>query len=66
LWPLQIMRIAVRAWLGGHKAKLALAYGFFIMLSYWPQMVGQIMYRLDRMKNLMPRLIEYKNTSIKN
>jgi GT2 family glycosyltransferase len=62
LWPAQVARISVRTWQKGIKPELALAYGFFIMLSYWPQMIGQGLYFIDRVKKRSFRLLEYKTT----
>jgi glycosyltransferase involved in cell wall biosynthesis len=60
LWPVQMVRIAFRTWRQGQSAQVALAYAFYTMLSYWPQMQGQLQYMLDRMRNRASQLIEYK------
>lgn len=60
LWPLQLVRIAIRTWRQGRPPQVALAYAFFTMLSFWPQMLGQIGYFTDRQRGRPPRLIEYK------
>lgn len=60
IWPAQVLRIAV---LNVHKVNsrsLALAYSFFVMTAYFPQMVGQAKYFVDRMRKRTNRLIEYK------
>lgn len=60
MWPAQALRIALRAWRQEQPLPVALAYGGFTMLSFWPQMLGQIRYLIDRSRNRLPRLIEYK------
>lgn len=60
LFPWQLGRIALRTWRGGQPPRVALAYGFFTLLSFWPQMLGQGRYLLDRRRGRAPRLIEYK------
>jgi glycosyltransferase involved in cell wall biosynthesis len=60
LWPVQMARIGVRSWRQGQHFRTAFAYAFFTMLSFWPQMLGQTQYWLDRVRNRTPRLIEYK------
>jgi GT2 family glycosyltransferase len=62
LWPAQLARISLRTWQKGTKPSLAIAYGFFIMLSYFPQMIGQGLYWIDRLKKRSFRLVEYKTT----
>lgn len=61
LWPLQLARIGLRTWRQGQPPRIALAYALFTMISFWPQMLGQIQYLLDRARNRAPRLIEYKS-----
>lgn len=63
LWPAQMVRIGARSWRQGQDARTALAYAFFTMLSFWPQMVGQMQYWLDRTRNRAPHVIEYKATA---
>ena len=60
LWPAQLGRIALRIWRGGQSFGLAAAYAFFLMLSYWPQMAGQLLYSSDRLRRRAFRLIEHK------
>jgi len=60
LWLAQLMRITLRARQAGHSGRLSLAYGFFTMLSFWPQMQGQILFTLDRARSAGMRLVEYK------
>ena len=63
LWLLQYSRIALGAWRGGQAISTSLAYGWFTMLSFWPQMLGQIYYVWDRIKGQHHRLIEYKKNN---
>lgn len=63
IWPAQMVRIAARTWRQGQPLRIALAYAFFTMLSFWPQMLGQAGYLLDRVGRRAPRLIEYKATA---
>jgi glycosyltransferase involved in cell wall biosynthesis len=63
LWPLQMLRIAVRTWRQGHPLGTALPYAFFTMIGFWPQMVGQLQYLHDRLRNHGARLIEYKQAA---
>lgn len=60
LWPVQMARIGLRTWRQGQPARIALAYAFFTMVSFWPQMLGQAQFLLDRARNHSRRLIEYK------
>ena len=60
LWPAQFARIALNTWRGGQPPRVSLAYAFFTMLSFWPQMLGQARYLMDRLQSRAPRLIEYK------
>lgn len=61
LWPAQMLRIALRTRRQGQPWPLALAFGGFTMLSFWPQMQGQLRYLRDRRKGRGVRLIEYKS-----
>ncbi len=63
LWPLQMARIGLRTWRQGQPPRIAIAYAFYTMLAFWPQMLGQMRYVLDRGRNRSPRLIEYKSAS---
>ena len=60
LWPLQFFRIAIRSWRKGHSLRLAAGYAFFLLISFWPQMLGQILYWFDRMRRRTSRSFEYK------
>ena len=60
LWFAQFARIAIRMSTAGHPVGLATLYAFFIMLSQWPQMLGQLLYWADRHRNRPFRLVEYK------
>jgi hypothetical protein len=37
-----------------------MAYSFFLLLSYTPQMVGQLLFLNDRLRKRNVRLIEHK------
>ena len=60
LWPLQLTRIAMRTWRGGQPFQLAAAYAASIMISYLPQMLGQMLCWSDRARNRPFRLVEHK------
>lgn len=60
IWPVQVLRIAVREARRLNSHPLALAYAFFIMSAYFPQMVGQAKYFADRVLGRSNRLIEYR------
>jgi hypothetical protein len=63
LWPAQLIRIAVRTWRNGAPIHISLAHAYFTLISFWPQMWGQLVYFSDSVfahKN--PRLIEYKSS----
>jgi glycosyltransferase involved in cell wall biosynthesis len=60
LWFAQLARIALRTSSAGHSVGLATTYAFFVMLSQWPQMLGQVLYWTDRHRNRSFRLVEYK------
>lgn len=64
LWLLQFLRIGLRAWQQGQPVRIALAYAFLIMLSFWPQMIGQVQYLFDRASSRGTRLIEYKRADL--
>ncbi len=61
LWPLQCCRIAFRTWRRGQAPDLSAAYAFFIMLSLWPQFLGQLLFLYDRYRKRSFRLVEYKS-----
>jgi len=60
LWPLQAARITLQMRRKGQPWTLSAAYAFFLMLSFWPQMIGQLMYWNDRWHKRSFRLVEYK------
>ena len=61
LWPSQLGRIALRTWRAGQPFALSVAYAFFLMVSFWPQMLGQLLYWNDRARKQNFRLIEHKD-----
>lgn len=60
IWPAQFIRIALRTWRKGQPVKIAFAYAWYTMLSFWPQMIGQLKYWIDQRMRRSIRLIEYK------
>lgn len=64
LWPAQMTRIALLTFRRGQPAHVAIAYAFYTMVSYWPQMQGQFQYMLDKIHDRGSRLIEYKQAAI--
>jgi hypothetical protein len=63
IWPAQLMRIALRTRRKGQPLHIALWYGWYTMVSFSPQMLGQFQYIIDRWKRRSVRLIEYKGCS---
>lgn len=63
IWPAQVVRVAIRNVHRVNSRPLALAYAFFVMTAYFPQMVGQAKYFADRLRKRSNRLIEYKGSS---
>lgn len=63
LLPAQLSRIALKTLRQGHPASVAFPYAFYAMLSYWPQMDGQLRYMWDRVNRRTAALQEYKDTS---
>jgi glycosyltransferase involved in cell wall biosynthesis/GT2 family glycosyltransferase len=61
--PLQIIRQSLRSLTQGKPPRVALAYGFFTMLSKWAWFVGQVKYVRDRRRGRGLQLIEYKRNS---
>jgi glycosyltransferase involved in cell wall biosynthesis len=66
LWPAQIFRIALRTWRKGQPAQIAAAYAYFMTIAFVPQILGQILYFADRLRNRSFRLVEYKTTPPSN
>ena len=62
-WPAQWLRVALRTWRKGQTLRISVAYAFFIMIAFLPQIVGQITYFADRLRNRSFRLVEYKSTA---
>jgi GT2 family glycosyltransferase len=61
--PLQIARQSLRSFAQGKPPRVALAYGFFTVLSKWAWFVGQVKYVRDRQRGRGLQLIEYKRKS---
>ena len=51
-YPLQVVRLALR---GGDWR-----HAFFLVLGKFPEMLGQLKFRLERHAGAAPQLIEYK------
>ncbi len=64
IWPLQMLRIAVRTRRRGRSVGFSLAYGFFVMLAKWAQLRGQFRYIMDRGHGQHARLIEHKAPAV--
>ena len=62
-WPAQWLRVAVRTCRKGQTMRISVAYAFFIVIAFLPQIVGQITYFTDRLRNRSFRLIEYKSAA---
>jgi glycosyltransferase involved in cell wall biosynthesis len=60
IWPAQVVRVAIRDAHRVNPRSFALAYAFFIMAAFFPQMAGQAKYFADRLRGRTNRLIEYK------
>jgi hypothetical protein len=61
LLPIQVLRIARRTRKLGYDYKTSAAYGFFMAISFLPQILGQVRYFLDGLRNQPIRLLEYKH-----
>ncbi|MGR8929519.1 MAG: glycosyltransferase family 2 protein [Gammaproteobacteria bacterium] len=59
--PIQMVRVAYRAWRRGLNFKDALGYGILIMLAKMPELFGQLQYLTERSSGRAAPLIEYKN-----
>jgi GT2 family glycosyltransferase len=59
-WPLQVARITYRIWRRDQPLAVSATYGLFLMLSFWPQALGLLMYWNDRLHKRTFRLVEYK------
>jgi hypothetical protein len=60
IWPAQLLRITLRTWRKGRPLGISMAYAFFTVISFLPQIAGQILYFADRSRNRSFRLVEYK------
>lgn len=61
--PLQVLRLAMKSFWRGTPPAVALAFGWFTMLSKWAWFVGQVKYVRDRQRGRGLQLIEYKRKS---
>lgn len=60
LWPARWLRITLRTWKNGQPLGTAMAYAYFMVISFLPQFSGQFLYWTDRWFNQPFRLVEYK------
>ncbi len=60
VWVVRWCRIAWASWRNGVSASLAAIYAGFTVISFWPQMSGQLMYWRDRANGRAARLLEHK------
>lgn len=60
LWPIQVLRVAAQIRRKRQPASLSLLYAVLLMISFWPQLIGQLMYWNDRWHKRTFRLVEYK------
>ncbi len=57
IYPVQIVRLAYRR---GYRSKLTWWWAAAMVVSKFPELLGQMKYRLDRMRRVNSQLIEYK------
>lgn len=60
--PIRMARIALRTMARGYPFGTSCAYGMLTAIAFVPQMIGQVMYVLDRHGGRAPRLVEYKSS----
>lgn len=60
LWPLRWIRVTFRTWKNGQPLEISMAYAFFMVISFLPQILGQFLYMIDRLRKRSFRLVEYK------
>ena len=56
-YPLQVMRLALR---GARSPRENWWYALFLVLAMFPEMLGQLKFRIERQAGAAPRLIEYR------
>ena len=62
IWPVRLVRIALRALRSGHPWEIAGPYAFLMSICFLPQALGQLNYLMDRLRNRSIRLVEYKSS----
>lgn len=62
VWPARFLRIAIRTFKKGQPIRTSAIYAFFMLISFAPQITGQMLYFIDRLRNRKFRLLEYKVT----
>jgi glycosyltransferase involved in cell wall biosynthesis len=60
LLPIHFLRIARRTRRNGATRWVSLAHAFFTVIAFIPQLFGQLLYGLDRLRKRDFRLVEYK------
>lgn len=60
VWPLQVLRIALRERRRPLAPRTALLYGLFCMLGKFPEALGQVRYQWSRWRGAPSRLMEYR------
>jgi hypothetical protein len=56
LYPLLMFKVA--------RSKRSMAYGFFVVLGKFPQMLGMLKYKRSRARGTRSTLIEYKGAAV--
>ena len=60
LFPIQILRIALKEKSISQKFKVRLQYAFFVTMAKFPELTGQIVYFSNKLRDKRATLIEYK------
>lgn len=60
LYPIQVLRIALKEKNISHKFKVRLQYAFFVTMAKLPELIGQIVYYSNKVRDKRATLIEYK------
>lgn len=63
-YPIQFLRIAKQRRSRGDSASSARLYAFFILLSKFPEVMGQTRFYFERFTGRSPRLIEHKKACV--
>jgi GT2 family glycosyltransferase len=60
LAPARVLRVALRARRSGNDLRTSIVHAVLTTIAFLPQMVGQVMYLVDRLAHRAVRLVEYK------